>query len=278
LEALRLSEIWIYPIKSLGGISVSSATVRPKGLQFDRRMMLADEDGKALTQREFPRMALFKTSFSENAIEVKFGNDSISVPLSPVSVENEISAEVWGQQIKAVEIQKSFSEWFSKRLELQCRLLYFPEENPRPVDASYRINDEDVSLADAYPILIIGQESLNDLNHRLGQPVPMNRFRPNLVFSGGDAFSEDEWDRFSIGKSEFAAVKPCARCVLTTVDQETAVRGAEPLKSLAKYRTRNNKVYFGQNVLVILAEGMIRVGDTLTIQTKRQNESAVQSL
>jgi hypothetical protein len=148
---------------------------------------------------------------------------------------------------------------------MACRLVYFPEENSRPVDPRYKVNGEQVSLADAYPFLIIGQSSFEDLNSKLQEPVPMNRFRPNFVFTGGKPFEEDTWRNFSIGSTRFVGVKPCDRCVLTTVNQETGQKGVEPLKTLTSYRKRDNKVYFGQN-LVALDHKRIQIGDLITLQ------------
>ena len=158
-------------------------------------------------------------------------------------------------------------EWFSKYLGFSCQLVSFPEANDRPVDPLYSINEEHVSLADAYPFLIIGQRSLDLLNDKLEQPVPMNRFRPNFVFTGRDAHEEDQWREFTIGSNRFAGVKLCARCVLTTVNQDTAEKGIEPLYTLSTYRKVANKVLFGQN-LVALDHGIVKVGDRISVISK----------
>lgn len=263
---LRLTEIWIYPIKSLGGIRLKSSKVSGKGLPFDRRWMLVDDTGAGFTQREHPKMALFKLGLSDDNLIVNYKGDQISIPGNGDCIGEPEQVKIWDDLVTAREVNPAFSAWFSKHLNYSCRLMYFPEENPRPVDPRYKVNDEHVSLADAYPFLIIGESSLNDLNKRLQDPVPMNRFRPNFVFSGGDAFAEDTWRNFMIGESEFAGVKLCARCVLITVDQDTASKGAEPLKTLASYRTRNNKVYFGQN-LVSLAPREIKEGDLIAVKS-----------
>lgn len=162
------------------------------------------------------------------------------------------------------EVSPSHSSWISERLGHPCRLMAFPEKNLRPVDKKYSLNDEHVSLADGYPFLIIGQASLDDLNSRMSAPLPMNRFRPNFVFTGGKAFEEDQWREFHIGDVKFTAVKPCARCVLTTVDQETAEKGKEPLKTLATFREQKNNVLFGMN-LIGPGSGVVMVGDEIRI-------------
>jgi hypothetical protein len=172
---------------------------------------------------------------------------------------------VWDDEVIVLEVSHQASEWFSKQLGFGCKLVQFPEINPRPVDERYHINHEHVSLADGYPLLIIGQNSLNDLNSRLQSPVPMNRFRPNLVFTGGKPYEEDEWRNFSVGKNKFVGVKPCSRCVLTTINQQTGEQGKEPLATLAAYHKKENKIYFGQNVLAIDYDE-IQEGDEIVVE------------
>lgn len=251
MARLTLSEIWIYPIKSLGGIRLSSTKVLPKGLQYDRRWMLIDEAGVFITQRVHASMAFFKLSLVDELIIIQYKEDSIQLSVNAPIATAPITATIWDDSVEVHEVHGEYSHWFSQRLGMNCRLVYFPEENQRLVDEKYSLESDQVSLADGYPFLIIGQSSLNDLNSRLNDPVPMNRFRPNFVFTGGAPFEEDGWKTFSIGQNRFAGVKPCARCVLTTVNQETAERGKEPLATLATFRSSNNKINFGQNLLAI---------------------------
>jgi uncharacterized protein YcbX len=270
MSDLRLSEIWIYPIKSLGGIRVKSAKVFEKGLEFDRRLMLIDSDNNFMTQRFFPKMALFKLQiqsrwFLTSKFKITFGKDAIHLSARPSFNPKPIKAIVWDDQVEVYEVDTHYSNWFSNRLGMECKLVSFPENNSRLVDERYQINHEHVSLADAYPLLLIGAESLADLNSRLEKPVPMNRFRPNLVFTGGAPYGEDQWKKFSVGKNKFAAVKPCARCVLTTVNQDTAEKGIEPLATLSKYRKQDNKVLFGQN-LIAINHGEIHEGDEILLE------------
>lgn len=246
-----VTEIWIYPIKSLGGIRVSTSSVMEKGLRHDRRWMLVDEGGNFLTQRVIPRMALFKLHFNGHAIVVSHERDKLELPTElPVRGET-IPARIWNDTVAVVEAEKHYHEWFSSRLGIKCRLVGFPEHEPRLIDPAYRPAQENVSLADGYPLLVIGQSSLDDLNGRLEEPVPMNRFRPNIVFTGGDPYEEDSWRQFRIGANRFLGVKPCGRCVLTTVDQETGVAGKEPLLTLSRYRRKNERICFGQNVIPV---------------------------
>jgi uncharacterized protein len=263
MSILCLSEIWIYPIKSLGGIRLSSSKVMEKGLEYDRRWMLIDDNNTFMTQRVFNSMALFKLSIQNSTFKISFEGDSITFSFSHSYIPIEINTDVWDDKVVTFEVSEDHSRWFSEKLRMKCKLVSFPESNGRPVDARFKINNENVSLADGYPLLIIGQSSLNDLNGRLEKSVPMNRFRPNLVFTGGQPYEEDNWKYFTIGKNKFAGVKPCSRCVLTTIDQQTGEKGKEPLATLAKYRQRENKIYFGQNVLAI-DHNEIYEGDEIT--------------
>lgn len=263
---MTLTEIWIYPIKSLGGIRVDKGIVRKKGLQYDRRWMLVDGQGVAMTQRVYPRMALFRPGINGDTIRVNYmksGSIVSSVEFSAKPRSGEfLTARVWDDDVAVREVDSAVSRWFSEHLGIDCRLVSFPEENPRPVNPKYAVGDDHVSLADAYPFMVIGESSLADLNQKLATPVPMNRFRPNFVFRGGPPFAEDDWKRLTIGNVSFAAVKKCDRCVMTTVDQETTEKGPEPLQTLASYRKVDNKVYFGQN-MIALNEGTVTVGDAI---------------
>jgi uncharacterized protein len=245
-----LTEIWMYPVKSLGGIRVKQAEVLIKGLKHDRRWMLVDENGGFLTQRTHPALALFKLSPGDHGFQVLHEGEEKQLFIQPAAGER-IRSHVWDDEVEVIEADTHLSQWFSTHLGFRVRLVQFPESHPRPVDARYAHANEHVSLADGYPLLIIGEASLADLNKRLSSPVPMNRFRPNLVFSGGQAYEEDTWNEFRIGESMFKGVKPCSRCILTTIDQDTGTQGKEPLATLATYRKKENKIYFGQNVLAL---------------------------
>lgn len=267
--SLILSEIFIYPIKSLGGIAVNSAVVEEKGLQYDRRWMLVDAHNQFMTQRKFVRMALLKVSLEEDFLKVTGpGISVLSVPFIPHTTEI-ISVTVWDDICTAVVVSKEANKWFSEALQKECKLVFMPDESLRLVDERYAKNKEIVSFADAYPYLLIGEASLADLNSRLPQPVPMNRFRPNLVINTTEPFVEDKWKSISIGESVFHLVKPCARCILTTIDQQTGVVGKEPLKTLSTYRNFNNKVLFGQNLVrEHRANKLIYTGNPVTVLSK----------
>lgn len=263
---LLLSEIWIYPVKSLGGIPLQTAEVKRKGLQYDRRWMLIDSDGVAMTQRVYHEMALFKLSFHDKNINIAFTKEGTTVDATVLRPGDPVTgpickARVWNDEVDVV-VHHPLSEWFSDLLHTSCRWVAFPEEHTRKVDPRYSVNNAQVSLADAYPFLIIGQCSLDDLNQKLKDSVPMNRFRPNFVFTGGAPYAEDNWRDVRIGDLRFVGVKKSDRCILTTVDQDTAQRGTEPLRTLSTYRKVGNEVFFGQN-MIGLDEGTVSVGDVI---------------
>ncbi len=261
---LKVSGLFIYPIKSLGGISLSEAEVLERGFKYDRRWMLVDAEGMFITQRTYPQLALLRISLEPEGLLVFHVNqpeENLKVPFAAVAVEKK-RIIIWDDEVEADLLSHEYGDWFSKFLGFRVDLVKMPDLGVRPVDPRYSEKDENVSFADGMPYLIIGEESLKDLNERLDEPVPMNRFRPNIVFSGGQAFEEDKWSYLDIGDVKFKGVKPCARCVLTTVNQDTGVTGKEPLKTLAGYRNFENKVLFGQNALA-LGPGMVRVGDEI---------------
>lgn len=264
----KLSEIFIYPIKSLGGISVKEAEVTDRGLKFDRRWMLVDFNGKFLTQRTHPQMALIKVDLSKDTLffrNIK-NTDQFSVGINEATGKK-IDSVVWDDKVELIQVNTIADEWFSQALNIKCKLVFMPDETRRAVDNKYAKNSEITSLSDGYPFLIIGQASLDDLNIKLQEKIPMNRFRPNLVFTGGTPFEEDEMKKFAIGDLVFYGVKPCGRCVVTTIDQNTAQKSDEPLRTLSSYRTFGNKVNFGMNLLHE-GSGKIRVGDEITVVEK----------
>ncbi len=267
---LSISQLYIYPIKSLGGIAVATANLTSRGLQHDRRLMLADENNRFLTQREHPAMALLQPVLAANGLYIhqkKNQLEPLFIPAQPTSGQSVI-ATVWDDNCEAHPYDIAVNNWFSQALGLSCRLLYMPETRKREADKKNAHNNEIVSFADGYPMLLIGQASLDDLNARMAAPLPMNRFRPNIVFTGGEPFLEDQLLQFSINGIDFTGVKPCARCVMTTIDQQEGTSSKEPLKTLAGYRQKNNKILFGQN-LVHSGEGCISVGDSLIINRRQ---------
>lgn len=268
---LSVSQLYIYPIKSLGGIAINKSVVTFRGLQYDRRYMLVDENNLFLTQREYPAMALLRTAIERDNLLVYHKNalsSKLILPLVPEPTNTNSMVKVWDDWCEGQYINKEADDWFSAQLGVSCRLVYMPESTNRKVDDKYALHNDITSFAEGYPILLIGQSSLDDLNSHLEEPLPMNRFRPNIVFTGGNPFEEDTMGHFLINDMNFYGVKLCARCVITATNQDTGIAGKEPLQSLAKYRMTNNKVLFGQNVLCG-SEGIISVGDSIKVLKRK---------
>lgn len=261
---MKLQDIYIYPIKSLGGIRLDSALLEERGFKHDRRWMLVDKEGNFLSQRVFPKMAMLQVKIVEDGIFVfhQFNPEkNFKIPFGPLT-DQMLQVHIWEDQVMGQMVSPLANQWFSEILQLECALVKMPESTKRKIKPKYAVKGESVSFADGMPYLLIGQSSLDDLNERLEIPVGMDRFRPNLVFSGGKPFEEDQWGNIQIGQAKFKITKPCARCVMTTVNQQTAQKGKEPLKTLATYRTVNNNVMFGQNMLLLEGDS-VSVGDDI---------------
>ncbi len=264
---MYISEINIYPIKSLGGIALEQTVVEERGLRFDRRWMLVDEKNQFLTQREFPKMATFEVSISENSLRVSIDGNEKSLSLEPENTET-ANVKIWQSRCRAKVYEDDVNRWFGDLLQINCKLIVMPDEARRIVNPFYAVKkyEDTVSFADGYPFLLIGENSLNDLNARLAAPLPMNRFRPNLVVRDADAFAEDNWKKIKIGATIFHLVKPCDRCVMTTIDQKTGISGGkEPLKTLADFRQKGQKLLFGQNLIAENSGEKIKIGDKIEI-------------
>ena len=261
--SIRLTGLNIYPIKSARGIPLDASPVDELGLRYDRRWMVVDESGVFLSQRSHPRLALVTPNIREKTLEVDApGMPTLEVPLHP---SDTITAQVrvWRDVCSATWIGAHAAEWFSQFLGSPCSLVHMADSVVRPADPTRAPPGTRVSFADGFPFLIISEESLADLNSRLTDPLPMNRFRPNLVVAGGEPYGEDGWGRIVIGKIGLQVVKSCARCLVTTTDQGTGERGKEPLRTLASYRKVGDEVMFGQNV-VHHNTGHLRIGDSVT--------------
>jgi len=262
---ITLASLIYYPIKACRGFEVDETDVERKGLADDRRMMAVTPEGGFLTQREHPRLALVTPTISGQKLTLSAPDiDSLTISIRKSGPTR--SVDIWHSQgVQAVDQGELAAEWFSDWLGTPVRLVHIAEGYIRKVSEKYAINPDDhTAFADGYPILLTSEESLEDLNARLETPVPMNRFRPNMVVKGCEPFAEDTWSRICIGDTELAIVKPCARCVVTTIDKETLAKSKEPLKTLASYRTWNGGAMFGQNVIPV-NEGRLRLGMNVKI-------------
>jgi len=254
-----LAALYRYPVKSLRGEAFDTLEVTPRGLALDRRWMVVDADGRFLTQRQQPRMALIQARVgADGRLQLQApGMRGIEVALTHARAR--MAVRVWDDRLLADPVDEAADRWLGEVLGLSCRLVYLPEDVRRPVDPDYAQPADQVGFADGFPFLLISQASLDDLNARLERPVSMLRFRPNLVVTGCEAFAEDGWRRIRIGDLSFRVAKPCSRCVIPTIDIETGEKGREPLQTLQGYRRRGHRVYFGQN-LIHDGPGTLRVG------------------
>jgi uncharacterized protein YcbX len=267
---LSVSDLFIYPVKSLGGIAVSSALLTDRGFEHDRRWMLVDAQNRFLTQRTLPAMALLQVQLTPAGLRIQHKinrAEKMEVSFQPSSLST-VKVSVWDDVCEAQYVHEQVDTWLSDMLSFRCRLVYMPDSSLRPVDTRYAAHREITSLSDGYPVLMIGQASLDDVNRRMAVSLPMNRFRPNIVCSGSSPFEEDTMAHFRIREMDFYAVKPCARCVMTTINQDDAMAAKEPLKTLSAYRNKNNKIYFGQNILY-RGSGLVQVGDRIEVVERK---------
>ena len=283
---MHLKEINIYPIKSLKGIRLRESMVEAEGLRHDRRWMLVDRNWSFFTQREFPVMATISVEVANDGLQVTSKSaGQIRIPFEPDRGERG-TATVWRSVVRAVAYTGEVSEWFSDAIGTRCMLVKMEKGARREVNPEYAVRpgEDSVSFADGYPFLLIGLASLEELNERLRgehedagkmpavqfEPLPMNRFRPNFVVGGTEAFAEDEWLEVRVGEAVFHVVKPCDRCVITTVDQAAGEKtGKEPLATLAKFREVDGKILFGQNLIAERPGGSVRVGDPIEVIRRR---------
>lgn len=264
MATITLSALNVYPIKSAAGVSLSTARVDARGFAGDRRWMVVDENRSFLTQRTHPGLALVSVATDGDRLVLAAPGLPPLTAAAPPDGEATVRVEVWDDECNAIPAGRDAASWLSRLLGESCELVYMPERSHRPVAPRSGAPPAEVGFADAYPFLLISEGSLEDLNRRLAEPLPMNRFRPNLVVRGCAPFGEDGWHRIRIGGIQFHVVSPCSRCATTTVDQNTAQRGREPLATLATYRRVGNQVMFGQN-LVHKGIGELAVGDEVTV-------------
>ncbi|MDP8900794.1 MAG: MOSC domain-containing protein [Actinomycetota bacterium] len=259
-----LSGVYVYPIKSCGGVSLRGADLEATGLRYDRRWMLVDEGGGFLSQRRHPRMALISPRITPDRLVVGApGMPDLEVPLGG-QPEGRIDVEVWGDAQRGAPVGGYADRWFGRFLGARCRLVRKPDDDVRPVDSAYARSGDQTSFADSFPLLLISEASLEDLNRRLESAVPMDRFRPNLVVRGCGPYAEDDWEEVRVGDAVFRVAEPCPRCAITTVDQASGERGKEPLRTLATYRKDYGEVLFGR-YLIHTSPGAVRVGDPVEV-------------
>ena len=272
MSGYRLASIHIYPMKAARAVDLDESLVEPCGLAGDRRWLLVDENGRFVSQREEPSLARVAVSYAPpaNAISVEAKGHPrrrIAAPAEGRGAEM-LKVTVWSSVVSAAAAGPAADAWFSAYLGRTVRLVHLDDPARRPVDPEYGREDDVVSFADGYPLLLTSAGSLAELGRWLAgdgeQPVPMTRFRPSVVVTGAPPWAEDRWRRVRIGAVPFRVAKPCGRCVVTTTDQITGERGSQPLKMLGRRRRFGQQLVFGQN-LIPDSPGVIRVGDPIEI-------------
>ena len=265
---MHISSLHHYPVKSMRGIALSEAAFDARGIVHDREFLVVDADDVFVTQRGHARMALFAAATDGVALTLRGpGRAPLSLPVvhdGPVR-----PVQIWRDTVMAVDQGDAAAAWLSAGLEMPVRLVRMADGFARTLDPVYAKRPTDqTGFADGYPALVVSEASLDALNARLiargSEPLPMNRFRPNIVVGGVEPFAEDGWKRIRIGGMTFDLVKPCARCEVTTTDQDTAEKGLEPLATLATFRKVNGKVMFGMNA-IHAGPGIVRVGDNVEV-------------
>jgi uncharacterized protein YcbX len=256
-----VKEIYIYPIKSLAGISCQNALAEEMGFENDRRWMLIGADNQMITQREHRIMSQFYPQISDGKISITFQDQKHEFSINE-HLENPIEVNVWDDKSEVVEVNPVTSKWFSQNLGFECKLVKIIKNGDRQHESSKLKETFNVSLADGYPYLLIGTKSLDFLNGKLENKITVLRFRPNIVISSKNPHEEDDFDTFKIGEVQFKNIKPCGRCIMVNNDPQNGRLKKEPLKTLSKYRNVNNSVLFGTNI-VSLNSGIISVGDEI---------------
>lgn len=262
-----LAEIHVYPVKSCAGQPREQATVQPRGLEHDRRWMLVDEDGKFITARQEPRLLQAYAMPADDGLKLEAPGMPTLAVAAPATGAT-LNVKVWKDHVDAVPADAAADDWFSRYLGRPVRLVHMDDGVTRRNGSSRAQPGDEVSFADSMPLLLVSLASLEALNRRLDRSVPMGRFRPNLVIDGVDAHAEDTWKQVSIGDVVFDVAKPCARCVLVTIDAATGskdVRG-EPLRTLTRYRRTDDGVTFGQ-LLIPRSGGVLHCGDAVIVRS-----------
>ena len=265
---MHLSALYRYPLKSGRHEPLNASAVDNLGLAGDRRWMLVDEQtGRFLTQRALPQMSQLSALYREaGALALNAEGLPELLVAQPEPAAELRGVTIWRDTLRVPDAGDAAAAWVSRFIGKPTRLVYVPADRTRPLEAGYGHEDDRVAFADGYPLLLIGQGSLDDLSAKVGRPMEMLRFRPNLVIEGAPAFAEDGWKRVKIGDVEFRVVKPCSRCIMTTIDPATAQRSAdrEPMATLKTYRLQEGGLMFGQN-LVSDQAGHLEVGMPVTV-------------
>lgn len=270
---IHVESLHIYPVKGLPGIEVKQARVQQRGLEYDRRFMLTDANGKFITQRTHPELTQFHISIQQDVISVTHRDvGSISFSAHPLDLSanpngdksksnNALETIIWDDVVTSTSVAPELDTFFSDALKQSIKLVGMPASSHRQADLTYAQEGDSVSFADGFPMLVLGASSIDELNGRLAQPVPINRFRANIIVSGGSPWDEDRWASFETPTCRLRLVKPCARCIVIRTDQQTGQRTDEPMATLLTYRRFDKKVFVGMNAIPDVGE----LSDTISV-------------
>lgn len=262
---IRIAELTIYPVKGLRGIDLASSSIESRGLALDRRWMVVDGDGQFFSQRTVRQMALIDTRLKPDGVEVALGASRCLLPFAPEGPARMV--RVWNDDCRSHEVSAEASEWFTDALQRPCAVVKMDDDERRSLFSREDSVEGIVGFADTNPVLVASRASLDDLNARLDSPIPMRRFRPNVVLDGCGPYEEDSWSRIRVGGVTLARTMRAGRCLVTTIDIETAAASEEPLRTLATFRKEGSAVYFGC-FFAPEALGLLEVGAEVTAEPR----------
>ena len=266
MNDLSISALYYYPVKSLAGVPLKIAEIDALGIQHDRRWMVVDDSGRFVTQRQHPQMALIQPLMDGDQLRLShalYGAIEVDTPS-----EEAVPVSVWNSEVKAFSCGKKIDAWLSEVLGFSCHLVYFSEQSERQIDTQYAKEGDQVAFADGFPLLVVTEATLEALNAELPMPVPMQRFRPNIVLKGAFSKQEHQWQTLLINDCIIDLVKPCSRCVMTTVDHQRGIRTShEPFATLKTFNNIDGKPIFGINGMC-RKNGVIHIGDAVEIKPK----------
>ena len=264
---MQLAAIYRYPVKSLRGHALDEAEVETIGLSGDRRWLVVDPAGMALTSRDILKMAEVEAEVTTTGLRLAHRDHGGFDVALPGAEAEAVPVTVWDDRVVARQATRAVADYLSRVLGREVRLVYLDDVLARPADVAFAGEGQFVSFADAFPVLLASATSAEDLCRRAGRTIPVLAFRPNVVIDGAEPWAEDTWQRVKIGAVTFRVVKPCDRCIVTTRDPDTGVPFGdnEPLRTLGKFhRASDGRIMFGQN-MVPEGMGTIRVGDRVEV-------------
>lgn len=262
MSLYKLTHIYIYPIKSFKGIEVNETALTLENVLNDRRWMLVDENNTFISQRTTPVLTLFDVTLQNEQLSIGFKNDEIIIPLTPAKGMETIKVKIWEDEVEAINYDLTVNRWFSDKLKTNVKLVYLPNNNKRK--KIYQSETYSTTFTDGFPLLIIGSKSFEKINETIGREIHPVRFRPNLVFETNFPFEEDQWKTLTNNKVKIKIVKPCARCIIPTINPNSGEQEKDVMKTLQNLRLIENKILLGQNALV-KSEGIISSNSLWTI-------------